>query len=100
MTSTGNKKINKLKNGFFPGLILPLVVFVVAYLASGNKASFFDFISGMWYLGMFFKMLVLCVLPNLILFLYFYQKKFDMAARGVLMATFIYAFVMIISKAL
>ena len=96
---TNKNKINKLKNGFFPGLVLPVIVFVIFYLGSGNELDFFDFISGMWHVNMLFKMLALCVLPNLFLFLYFFQKRYDLAARGVLMSTFLYAFITIISSA-
>jgi len=46
----------------------------------------------------FFKILSLCVFPNLAFFLFFYRSKYDMAARGIIMATFMYAFLVLIAK--
>ena len=93
------KDINKLKFGFWPGLIFPIVVFLLMYVVKSKDLSFLEYLSGLWKFNILLKLLTLCVLPNLLLFLYFFRKRYDMAARGVLMATFVYAFLVIISKA-
>ena len=46
----------------------------------------------------FLKILSLSVFPNLGLFFIFYKQKKDMAARGVILATFMYAFLVMIAK--
>lgn len=93
------KNINKIKFGFWPGFVLPVIVFLLMYVAKSKDLSFLDYLNGLWQFQILVKLLTLCVLPNLLLFLYFIKKKYDMAARGVLMATFVYAFLVIISKA-
>ncbi|WP_423126610.1 hypothetical protein [Gaoshiqia sp. Z1-71] len=91
--------INKIRFGFIPGMVLPLVIFMLMFLVNGNEVSFTEYLSGLWKLDMLIKMLSLCVTPNLLVFLYFFRRKWDMAARGVLMATFVYAFAVLITKA-
>ncbi len=91
-------KFDKTKFGFWPGLLGPLLVFAVVYLVQGEGQPFSQYIEGLWVFNVLIKLLSLCVFPNLLLFLFFIRKKYDWAARGVLMATFIYAFVVLFSK--
>lgn len=93
------RNINKLKFGFWPGMIFPVIVFLLMYVAKSKDLSLLDYLNGLWKFKILVKLLTLCVLPNLLLFLYFFRKKYDVAARGVLMATFVYAFLVLISKA-
>jgi hypothetical protein len=92
------KNSNKLAYGFFPGLILPLIVFVVLYFFSKQEVTLTEYLQSLWRLGALLKILSLCVLPNLLLFLNFYRLKYDLAARGVIMATFVYAFGVMVFK--
>lgn len=98
MSENPPQNISKIKHGFFPGIIFPLIIFMVLYLVQYKEVSFKNYMQSMWQFQLLFKLLSLCVVPNLILFLYYYKQKKDMAARGVLMATFIYAFLVLISK--
>ena len=93
-----SKKQNRIRSGLIPGLLLPVAVFVAMYLLSGKKEVFSDYLYNLWILNALVKLLTLCVLPNLVLFLLFMGRKYDLAARGVLMATFLYAFIVVISK--
>ncbi|PTN09954.1 hypothetical protein C8N47_103251 [Mangrovibacterium marinum] len=86
--------------GFVPGLIIPLVVFVLLYFFSKQEVSLSEYLQTLWQLGALLKILSLCVLPNLLLFLNFYRQKYDLAARGVIMATFVYAFAVMLVKVL
>lgn len=87
-----------MQYGFWPGLLGPLLVFIVVYLVKNEGESLSQFVKGLWAFDVLIKLLSLCVFPNLLMFLFFIRKKYDMAARGVLMATFIYAFVVLFSK--
>ncbi len=60
--------------------------------------GFSDFLKSFWEMKILLKLLSLCVFPNLGFFFLFYRNKLDMAARGVIMATFVYAFVVLITK--
>lgn len=86
--------------GFSLGMGIPVFVFVAIFVASKKDIALSDYLYNLWELGAFLKIMSLCVLPNLGLFLYFYRIKYDYAARGVLMATFVYAFVVMLSKVL
>lgn len=92
------KNRNKLVWGFFPALILPLVVFVVLYFINKKDVSLMEYLETLWHLGALLKILSLCVLPNLLLFLLFYRLKYDLAARGVIMGTLVYALLVMLSK--
>ncbi len=100
MSENPPKNISKIKHGFYPGIIFPIIIFLVFYIVQYKEVSFKDYIESMWQFQLLFKLLSLCVVPNLLLFLYYFKQKKDMAARGVLMATFLYAFIVLISKAL
>jgi hypothetical protein len=92
--------INQLKYGFLPGIIFPLIMFLLMYFVRYGEVGFGEYLKNLWRFQILMKLMTLCVLPNLVLFLFFFRRKQDMAARGVLMATFIYAFLLIISMAL
>jgi len=91
---------NQIKYGFLPGLIFPLLMFLLMYFVRYSEVGFIDYLKSLWRFQILMKLMVLCVLPNLLLFLYFFKGKEDFAARGVLMATFVYAFILIISMVL
>ena len=98
MGTIDSRNRNKLSAGFFPALILPVVIFFGLYFFSKREVMLSEYLVSLWHLGALLKILSLCVLPNLILFLHFYRIKYDMAARGVLMGTFVYAFIVVLSK--
>lgn len=100
MSKRPPNNISKIKHGFYPGIVFPIILFFVLYLVQYKDIRFKDYIQSMWQFQLLFKLLSLCVVPNLLLFLYYFKQKKDMAARGVLMATFIYAFLALISKAM
>ncbi|MGQ8338328.1 hypothetical protein ACUNWD_17370 [Sunxiuqinia sp. A32] len=100
MSEQPPKNKSKIREGFLPGIIFPIIIFFVIYIVQYKEVSFWDYMQSMWQFQLMFKLLSLCVVPNLILFLYYFKQKKDMAARGVLMATFIYAFMVLISSIL
>lgn len=60
--------------------------------------EFSVFVQNMWQMKILMKLLSICVFPNLGIFFIFYRMKYDMATRGVIMATFMYAFMVLIAK--
>jgi len=96
------RKTNKLDNvgiGFFVGFLLPVIVFFVVFLLSKNNVSFSEYIDSLWQLNVLIKLGSLCVFLNSAAFMGFIQLKFEKTARGILGATIIYAFVVLISRA-
>ena len=96
------RKKNRLDNvgiGFLGGFILPVVVFFAVYLISNNDISVAEYTQGLLKLNVMIKLGSLCVFVNSAVFMGFIKLKFEKTARGVLGATIIYAFVILISLA-
>lgn len=90
--------IDQLYVGFLLGFLVPVIFFLIVYQLKYAEMEFVAYVRSIWQMKIFLKILSLCVFPNLGFFLLFYRRKYDMAARGVIMATFIYAFVILIAK--
>lgn len=96
------RKRNKLDTvgiGLLAGLVLPVVIFFAVYLSEDSGVSFNKYISGMWQMNALIKLMSLCVFANVAVFWIFLKKKYEKAARGVLAATILYAFIVLISRA-
>lgn len=92
------KKYDQIITGWLIGILLPLVIFLITYQVKYSEMEFSVFVRNMWQMKILMKLLSLCVFPNLGFFFLFYRLKYDMAARGVIMATFMYAFMVLIAK--
>lgn len=95
---TKKNSIDQLYVGFLLGFLVPVIFFLIVYQLKYAEMELVAYVRSIWQMKIFLKILSLCVFPNLGFFLLFYRRKYDMAARGVIMATFIYAFVILIAK--
>lgn len=93
-------KLDRFEVGFLCGLVLPLLIFFVVYLVNHSNGSFISYVSSMWRMHALIKLGSLCVFANVAVFWLFLQKKYEKAARGVLGVTILYAFVVLISRAI
>ncbi len=100
MSTPTQKRYDRLLTGWLTGTIIPIVIFMITYLVKYSEWDFIQFVRNMWQMKIFLKLLSLCVFPNLGFFLYFYHIKYDSTARGVILATFMYAFLVLIVKLL
>ncbi len=91
-------RYDRILTGWLIGTILPLIIFMITYQVKYNEVEFSVYLRNIWNMQIFIKILSLCVFPNLGFFLLFYRLKYDLAARGVILATFIYAIVVLILK--
>lgn len=91
-------RYDRILTGWLPGIIAPLIIFLLIYLVKYSEMEFMVYLKNVWTMKIFLKLLSLCVFPNLALFFIFYRMKYDMAARGVIMATFIYSFAVLFAK--
>ncbi len=92
-------KFDSVGVGFIAGLLVPLVIFFVVFLFGKDDVSFPDYLKSLWKIHALIKLGSLCVFANLAVFMNFIRLKYDKAAKGVLGATLIYAFIVLISKA-
>ena len=100
MQRRNQNKYDKVGIGVLTGLIIPIVIFFIVYLVGENDMSFSNYISGMWRMQALVKIGSLCVFTNVAAFWIFLRLKYEKAARGVLGATILYAFVVLISQAI
>lgn len=91
-------KLDTIGTGLLAGLILPIIIFFAVYIMKESKVSFVEYISGMWKMQALIKLGSLCVFANVAVFWLFLKQKYEKAARGVLGATMLYAFVVLISR--
>ena len=98
MTFRKRNRHDQILTGWLIGTIVPLIIFLIIYRVKYSEVELLVFLKSMWNMKILFKVLSLCVFPNLGFFMFFYRKKYDMAARGVIMATFMYAFMVLIAK--
>ena len=85
---------NTERIGLIAGLLIPIVVIIGFYNYRGIE-SITAFIDNIIYVGIFSELVSLCVVPNLLLFFIFIWTNRLKSARGVIIATFIYALVVI-----
>ena len=83
---------DKLYLGLIIGLLVPVIAFLLYYLAKYSELKLNDYIMSLHQYRLLFKVMSLCVLTDLPVFYIFLQFKFFRSARGVVMACFIFAF--------
>lgn len=96
------RKSNRLDNvgiGFLVGFLLPVIIFFTVYLIGQNDMSIAEYTSSLMQLNVLIKLGSLCVFVNSAVFMGFIKLKFEKTARGILGATIIYAFIVLISRA-
>lgn len=98
MTIRKRNRFDRIMTGWLIGTIVPLIIFLITYEVKYSEIGFLDYLENMWNMKLFLKILSLCVFPNLGFFLLFYRQKYDMAARGIILATFMYTFLVLIAK--
>lgn len=83
--------------GFFTGLLATSFGFYI-YLEFVSPYSFGETVKILNDGNLYGKVLGLAAIPNLFVFFIFLKKKQDLRARGVLMACFFIAFLILITK--
>jgi len=85
--------------GFIIGLLLPFVGLIIMYFLWGNHEGIFEFVRLLTHLkGMAGKVFTLSLLLNLAPFVYYTSKRLDLTAKGIFIATMIYAVIIIFVK--
>jgi hypothetical protein len=100
MTFQKRTRFDRILVGWLIGTIMPIIIFLIFYMVKCDELDIQVYVKNLWRMKIFFKIMYLCILPNLGYFLYFIRQKYDMAARGVILATFIYTFIVLIAKSM
>lgn len=91
-------KMDRIGIGLGLGVLLPIIVLALFYWSTYSYLTVPTFLRKMAFMEIIVKILSLCAISNMGLFFLFYYLKKDSAARGVLFATFIYAFGVVLYK--
>jgi hypothetical protein len=89
---------NSLKTGFILGIFIPLASFLGFYLVRYRSIPFSEFITYVYLRDVLSSLISLNILPNLILFFIFIRMNYLLSAKGVLIATFLFAGIVFIVK--
>ncbi|TFH22092.1 MAG: hypothetical protein E4H10_14305 [Bacteroidia bacterium] len=90
-------KFDSMLYGLIPGLLLPPLALVIFWLVK-SEMGLWDFLVRFQYQGMLSKALSVATIPNLLLFFVFIWTRRNFSARGVIFATLLMAFVMLVLK--
>ncbi len=91
-------KLNSTLTGALIGLIFPLIAAIIFHQIFFSEYELLSFLYRSILIGVHLKLISICVFTNLLAFFIFIWLNFLYAARGVLLATFLYAFVVFILK--
>jgi len=92
-----DKRFDTLLTGLIPALILPVLTLLGFWIIKSDR-GFIDFLSYFQKMNMLSKVVSLTAIPNLLLFFVFIWTKRNFSARGVIFATLLLAFIMLILK--
>lgn len=85
--------------GFFVGLIFPMLGMLVMYFIKFNDTPFTGFIQTMVNNHKLASMVLsLSLMANTIPFIYYTNKRLDYTARGILVATMLYAVLIVLLR--
>ena len=91
------KRFDSMWHGLIPGLILPPLALVIFWWVKSDL-GLWNFLVRFQFMGMLPKVLSVVTVPNLLLFFVCIWTQRNFAARGVIFATLVMAFVMLILK--
>ena len=91
------KSFDSMLHGLILGIIFPVGTLVIFWVVKHNE-GFFEFLRQFQQLGMLSKVVSLSTIPNLLLFFLFLWFNRSFSARGVIFATLVMAFVMLVLK--
>ena len=91
------KKFDSTPAGLIAGILVPVLTLLVLWLVSSD-ISLWDYLNSFYRLKSLAGLLSLCTIPNLLLFFIAIWTNRNRSARGVIIATFILAALMLIFK--
>lgn len=83
--------------GLIPALVLPVLTLIGFWILKSDR-GLWEFLKQFQQMRMLSKVVSLAVLPNLLLFFIFIWTNRNFSARGVIFATLLLAFFMLILK--
>jgi len=91
------KRFDTMWWGLIPGIILPLTTLIIIW-AVQYDGGFIQFLKEFQQFGLLSKVVSLAAIPNLLLFFLFIWTDRTFSSRGVIFATLLLAFLMLVLK--
>lgn len=91
------KKFNTVLSGLVPALVIPSLTLLGFWIVK-SESTLVEFLVRFQQLQMLSKVVSLSTIPNLLLFFLFIWTNRNFSARGVIFATLLLAFLMLILK--
>lgn len=92
------KKLDKLVFGVVLGILLPPLMLVGLHSSNYADKPLYDFLVHSANVGFISPLISFCLTLNLAIFFLLYQFKFEMAPRGMILATFFWGLVIVYFK--
>jgi len=92
------RQSDSLISGFSWGIMLPVIILLLIYFVRYRGIPLTRFVVDIQELKLLFKILSLCGFANLAIFFFFYRRRMDKAAKGIIMATFVYGILVLFSR--
>ncbi len=93
-----NRVFNSFKTGLISGLALPVIFLALFYFNRYREIPVDEFMRFIYFRDILAPLLSLNILPNLVIFYLFIRKDFLESARGVVLATFLFAGIVLLFK--
>jgi len=91
------KRFDSVAVGLILGIVIPIITLIIIW-AVRYQGDLLGFLVEFQRIGALSKLVSLSVIPNLLLFFIFNWLNWTHSSKGVIFATFVVAFVMIILK--
>lgn len=91
-------KYNKLIIGLLSGIIIPVITLLVFTFFKSESTNFIHYLKFVKRMSLMSDVLSLCALPNLAVFYLFINKEYYYGARGVILATIIWGFLIVLMR--
>ena len=98
LTPKKKARFDNIIYGLIPGLFAPLIGFLIFYLVKFSHKNFSEYFEYISQHSVISHTISLSVLPNLLIFFIFIWAKLYKSAKGVILATMIYAFAILIMR--
>ena len=92
-----NKRFDNMWWGLVPGIVLPMTVLIIIWAVKFD-GGLLDFLAEFQHSGLLSKIISLSAIPNLLLFFLFIWTDRTFSSRGVIFATLVLAFLMLVLK--
>lgn len=92
------ENFNRMWVGTVLGIAVPFVSLLIYQALKFDSLSFVEFLRSYFRMGILSHVISLAVIPNLIVFFLFIHTDLLKSARGVLLATFLFAFTVLLLR--